>query len=441
MAPGRAGSVRVRTTLAAALVVGLALVVASVALVVLLGRSLTANVREVALGRAEEVAAAPDAADLDAGEADDEFVQVASSDGTVAASSANVRDAPALASLEAGDEVRLQAVLPEGHDALVVAVGAADGRTVIVGRSLDDVVEATAAAVPLLMVGVPLLTLVVALVTWWMTGRALRPVDAMRAEVETISAGALERRVPEPATGDEIARLAATMNRMLARLEAAQIRQRRFVSDAAHELRSPVAAIRQHSEVALAHPGSTSAGALAEVVHRENLRVERLVDDLLLLARLDEGAPGSPAQLDLDDIALAEAARVRDTTSHSVDTSGVGPARVLGRADELTRAVRNIVDNAARHATSTLAVSVRDDDARAVLTVDDDGAGVAPDDRARVFDRFVRLDDARSRDDGGAGLGLAIVRAVAQAHGGDVTLGPSPLGGARVELWLPVARP
>ena len=132
---------------------------------------------------------------------------------------------------------------------------------------------------------------------------------------------------------------------------------------------------------------------------------------------------------------------MRDATSHSVDTSGVGPARVLGRADELSRAVRNIVDNAARHATSTLAVSVRDDDARAVLTVDDDGAGVGPDDRARVFDRFVRLDDARSRDDGGAGLGLAIVRAVAQAHGGDVTLGPSPLGGARVELWLPVAGP
>jgi signal transduction histidine kinase len=231
------------------------------------------------------------------------------------------------------------------------------------------------------------------------------------------------------------------MNGMLARLEKARMRERRFVSDASHELRSPVAAIRQHSEVALAHPGASSTGALAEVVHRENLRIERLVDDLLLLARLDEDVPGSPIEVDLDDVALAEATRVRNATSHTVDTSGVGPARVLGRSDELTRAVRNIVDNAARHASTTLAVSVRDDDARAVLTVDDDGAGVAAEDQARVFDRFVRLDDARSRDDGGAGLGLAIVRAVAIAHGGDVTIGPSPLGGARVELRLPVARP
>jgi signal transduction histidine kinase len=344
------GSVRVRTTIAATLVVGFALVLASVALVVFLGRSLTANVRDVALGRAEEVATAIEIADLDAGEADDEFVQVLSREGTVEASSSNVRGEPALAALQPGEEGRLRGVLPEVQPTLVVAVAAADGRTVLVGRSLDDVREATSAAVPLLVAGVPLLTLVVASVTWWMTGRALHPVDAMRAEVEAISAGALERRVPEPATGDEVARLAATMNRMLARLQAAQARQRRFVSDAAHELRSPVAAIRQHSEVALAHPDATSAGALAEVVHRENLRVERLVDDLLLLARLDEAAPGVAVPLDLDDIALAEAARVRDTTSRTVDTSGVGPARVHGRADELTRAVRNLVDNAARHA-------------------------------------------------------------------------------------------
>jgi signal transduction histidine kinase len=434
------GSVRVRTTIAATLVVGFALVLASVALVVFLGRSLTANVRDVALGRAEEVATAIEIADLDAGEADDEFVQVLSREGTVEASSSNVRGEPALAALQPGEEGRLRGVLPEVQPTLVVAVAAADGRTVLVGRSLDDVREATSAAVPLLVAGVPLLTLVVASVTWWMTGRALHPVDAMRAEVEAISAGALERRVPEPATGDEVSRLAATMNRMLARLQAAQARQRRFVSDAAHELRSPVAAIRQHSEVALAHPDATSAGALAEVVHRENLRVERLVDDLLLLARLDEAAPGVAVPLDLDDIALAEAARVRDTTSRTVDTSGVGPARVHGRADELTRAVRNLVDNAARHASSRLAISVCEYDGRAVLAVDDDGAGVAPDDRVRVFDRFVRLDDARARGHGGAGLGLAIVRAVAQAHGGDVTLDESPLGGARVELWLPLSR-
>jgi signal transduction histidine kinase len=444
---GRLRSVRVRTTLAASLVVGLSLALASLALVVFLGRSLTANVRDAALGRAEAIASAiVGGADhpLDAGESDDEFVQVLSSDGTVEASSTNVADALALAPLSPGGELRLEHAPIDDQPFLVVAIAAdtADAsRTVLVGRSLDDVGEATAAAVPLLAVGVPLLTLVVGVVTWWITGRALHPVEAMRAEVETISAGALDRRLAEPATGDEIARLAATMNRMLGRLESALARQRRFVSDAAHELRSPVSAIRQHSEVAIAHPGDTSTLELAGVVHRENMRVERLVDDLLLLARLDEGAQGLVGQLDLDDIALVEAARVRATTTLTVDTSGVGPARVLGRADELARAVRNIVDNAARHASEAIAVSVRDADGRAVLVVDDDGPGVAPDDRARVFDRFVRLDDARARDDGGAGLGLAIVRAVVEAHGGEVTLHAGPLGGARVEVWLPIAPP
>ncbi|MDH4111591.1 MAG: ATP-binding protein [Actinomycetota bacterium] len=438
-------SVRVRTTLAASSVVGLALVFASMALLVFLGRSLTANVHDVTLTRAEDVAVAlaiGDAPDLDMGESEDEFVQVLSPDGRVLDSSSNVIGEPALALLPPGGEIHLSDAPLEGHTFLAVAVAASapDGpRIVLVGRSLDDVGEATSATVPLLVFGVPVLVLVVAWVTWWITGRALRPVEAIREEVETISAGRLDRRVPEPATGDEIARLAATMNRMLSRLQASQARQRRFVSDAAHELRSPVASIRQHSELAITHPRQAKVGELAQVVHQENLRVERLVDDLLLLARMDEGDGEMVEEVDLDDLVLAEATRLRASTPLRVETHGVSAARSVGNPSELGRVVRNLADNAARHAHGVVALSLIDVAGRAVLSVDDDGPGIDAADRERVFDRFVRLDAARARNDGGAGLGLAIVRAVVEAHGGEVSLGESPLGGARVEVSLPSA--
>ena len=446
---GRFRSVRVRTTVAACLVVGLAFVIGSTALVMLLGRSLTSDVRDVASARAEAVASASLAGEqptLDSGESDDEFVQVLDAEGHVVASSTNVAGEPVLARVPASGEVRLDQVPFEDGAFLVVSADASpsDGQgaqTIVVGRSLDDVAEATAAVAPLLAAGIPLLVLVVGVVTWWIVGRALQPVEAIRAGVEHISAGALDRRVPEPDTGDEIARLADTMNRMLGRLEVSQARQRRFASDAAHELRSPVASIRQHSEVAIAHPESTSVGDLAEVVHRENLRVEGLVDDLLLLARIDEGAHVAWTQVDLDDVALDEAARLRASTTLTIETSGVGPARVRGNREELERAFRNLTENAARHAIRVVALSVSEVDGRAVVAVDDDGSGLDAGDRERVFERFVRLDDARTRADGGAGLGLAIVRAVVEAHGGVVTLGAGPIGGARAEVLLPIFEP
>lgn len=447
MATGRSRlrSVRVRTTLAAATVVGLALVVASMALLVFLGRALRADVQDKAETRATEVAMAIEAEGpvLLEGEREDEFVQILDDAGRVLDSSPNVEGEPALAMPEPGEASRLESVPFEDGSFLVVAAAAATpqgSQTVIAGRNLDDIAEATGAAAPLLAAGVPLLVLVVAAVTWWITGRALQPVESIREEVEAISAKGLDRRVPEPATGDEIARLATTMNRMLARLESSQARQRRFVSDAAHELRSPVASIRQHAEVALAHPESTPIGDLAGTVHAENLRVEGLVDDLLLLARLDEGARGGEEQVDLDDIVLAEAARLRAATSLTIDTSGVGAGRVLGRPAELERVIRNLVDNAARHAEAVIALAVTDTGANIVLTVDDDGPGISAADRDRVFDRFVRLDDARARDGGGSGLGLSIVRAVVEAHGGEVRFAEGADGGARVQARLPAAR-
>ena len=188
--------------------------------------------------------------------------------------------------------------------------------------------------------------------------------------------------------------------------------------------------------MAIAHPHATSVGDLAEVVHRENLRVEHLVNDLLLLARVDEGGRGGTDQVDLDDVVLAEAERLRRSTPLRVDTSRVSAARCSAGATP--RVVRNLAENAAHRASGVVALSVAEVGGRAVVTIDDDGPGIEPSEREHVFDRFVRLDDARSRDSGGSGLGLAIVRAVVDAHGGGVSIAEGPLGGARVEVSLPI---
>jgi signal transduction histidine kinase len=198
------------------------------------------------------------------------------------------------------------------------------------------------------------------------------------------------------------------MNRMLDRLQRVQARQRRFVSDASHELRSPVAAIRQHAEVALAHPGRATTAELAGTVLAEDLRIQRLVEDLLVLAGADEHALAPRRRpVDLDDLVFEEARRLRDATDLRINTGEVccpGPRRPLG----LRRVLRNLGDNAAQHASTRVRFALDERIDAAVLAVDDDGPGIPEADRARVFERFVRLDDARARDDGGSGLGLAI---------------------------------
>jgi signal transduction histidine kinase len=256
--------------------------------------------------------------------------------------------------------------------------------------------------------------------------------------VDAISAAQLHRRVPRPKADDEIGRLAATMNRMLERLESARNSQRRFVSDASHELRSPITTIRQHAEVALAHPEHVTAAELAEVVLAEQQRMQRLVEDLLLLARVDEHVPLTRAAVDLDDLAFEEGHRLRSATSKRVDTSGVNAVRVQGDADALRRMLRNVAENAVRHASSRVDVTLVERGEEVVLTIDDDGPGIPATERARVLQRFVRLDDARSRDEGGSGLGFSIVDEVVRAHGGSMSIEQSPLGGARIVITLPV---
>lgn len=427
---------RARTTIAAALIVGIALLVASIGLVWFVEASLTSQIRSVAQARAREIARG---AEPTGGDPEEEFVQVLDEGGRVEVASANVEGSDALARVPAGGEVRIRSIPEAEGPFLAVAAEAPGGRTVLVGRSLDDVGEARGAVIAGLVLGVPLLVALVGVVTWTIVGRALRPVDRMRVEAERISSDALDRRLPDPGTDDEIERLATTLNRMLDRLERSQVRQRGFVADASHELRSPIAVIRQHAEVARAHPERVDAGRLADVVLEEEARLERLIDDLLLLTRLDEGALALDERVALDDLAREEAARLRAIGASDVDTGRVGDGTVTGSVSQLERVLRNLGDNAARHARRTIALGVTERDGHVVLTVDDDGPGIAGADRERAFERFVRLDEGRAREEGGAGLGLAIVREIVVAHGGEVAMFDSPLGGLRVEVRLPAA--
>ncbi|MGQ0803413.1 MAG: sensor histidine kinase [Actinomycetota bacterium] len=311
--------------------------------------------------------------------------------------------------------------------------------TVIAQRSLDEVERTVDSVTGALVVGIPILVLLVGAIAWYLSGRALRPVEAIRAEVDAISGTTMHRRVPEPAADDEVGRLARTMNRMLDRLETSSARQREFVSNASHELRSPIAAIRATVEVALRRPDTADWSEIAARILDEDERMEETVSELLELARLDEDGPALPTTtVDIDEVVLEEAGRVDGAT---VRTGGVLAGRVRGSRPQLARVVRNLIANALRHAENAVDVRLRSDDGTVELVVDDDGPGISPADRERVFERFTRLDEGRARDAGGTGLGLAIVRAVVERHRGTVTIedAPGDGGGARFVVRLPAA--
>jgi signal transduction histidine kinase len=432
VAEPRRRSLRTRIAAAATLVVAAALVVGALAFSGILSVSIRDATIRAAETRAEQLAARVDAeGPSGVTELDDDIAQVVDDDGQVVAAS-DEADTGTLPDVD-GTPV----VIYDDEPMLVVREDLDDG-TLLLAVPVEDDEQTLATVAVLLAVAVIAVTALVAGITWWVVGRALRPVARIRAEVDDITADRLDRRVAVPPSGDEIAALAGTMNRMLDRLDAAATAQRRFVSDASHELRSPVATIRQHAEVAQLHPEATSVDDLAEVVHDEGLRMQELVDALLLLTRLDERAALQRDDVDVDDLALAEAKRLR-AGGAVVDASGVHAARVRGDARLLGQLVRNLADNAARHARTAVAIGVIERHGQVLLTVDDDGAGVPPGERERIFERFVRLDEARARDAGGSGLGLAIVRAIAEAEGGTVRVEDSPLGGARFAVALPAA--
>ncbi|MFD5001302.1 ATP-binding protein [Streptomyces mutabilis] len=467
------GSVRARATLGATLVVAVALVAAGTAVLLSLRSNLLGEAGTQAERSAREVAT-----ELAIGtpygelslDVDDRPLQIVDEEGRLVAASEDlerisgtgvdaVKPRPAPAgdagddgdpdddddsgeSLEAG-EIGERITVSDGsatidgdtEDYRFAAVPVETDRqgrlTVWAGAPLSAEHGAVNTALTVMLTGFPLLLVVVAWVTWLVTGRALRPVEGIRREMAAITASEdLARRVPVPGTHDEVARLASTTNETLAALESSVERQRRFVADASHELRSPIASLRTQLEVAAAHPELLDLDGAVE----DTVRLQRLAADLLLLARLDAGERPADARVDLGELAREEAG-ARD----GVRVRAEDDVTVAGSRGQLGRVLANLLDNGRRHARSAVEVSVRRDGEAAVVAVADDGEGVPAADRERIFERFVRLDAARSRDDGGAGLGLAIARDVAVRHGGTLTVHDAPAGGALFELRLPGA--
>lgn len=321
----------------------------------------------------------------------------------------------------------------------VVARRIFNGDTVVAGRSEEQVGEAIGSTTALLSLSVPVGLAALALVVWISVGRALRPVEAMRRQAAAITSDHLHRRVAVPPGADEIARLAATLNTMLDGIDASDQLQRQFVSDASHELRSPLAAMRQLGEVARRYPDRVETTELARDVLIEERRMEDLVTALLTLARLDDGTNRVSAEVDLDDIVLDEVALLRTQQGAAFDVSAVSAGRVSGNGVLLAQVTRNLLSNARRHAASRVVVELGEGPRTVRLVVHDDGTGIPVPDRDRVFERFTRLDEARHRDAGGSGLGLAIVRKVVEGMSGTVRVDSGPLGGARFTVELPAA--
>ncbi|MDO8146845.1 MULTISPECIES: HAMP domain-containing sensor histidine kinase [unclassified Isoptericola] len=428
-APG--SSLRLRLTLVAAGLTGAALVLGALALTTVVSQSRIAATDAVLVGTADQVAelvAEDRLPRVLAADEPGEIVQLVDASGRVVASSPNAsRTLPLLApsvldTTSDGAQTRQDSAYGSGPVRVLVDT-LPTGERVVATLPLATVEGVLGALRLSLGLVVPLLTLALGLVTWVLLGRALRPVEELRAAADRVSGVGGPGTLPVP-QAQELAALARTLNAMLDRLETSAQRQIDFVADAAHELRSPIAALRTSIEVAGEHPEAYERTELMADLQHEVVRLQNLADDLLVLARV--GA--SP--LEVQDVDLREVVR---EAAGDVDLRGEGRAVVDPSA--VVRVVRNLVDNARRFADGRVRVEVSD----GVVTVDDDGPGIPAADRERVFDRFTRLGSGRGRDAGGAGLGLAIAREIAREHGGEVTLDDGALGGLRATVTLPTS--
>ncbi len=443
--------VRGRITFAATVAVALVLALVGVAFVVLLHRDLLRGVDASARTRAQDIVALSTGtlpSVLPAAQDDGSVVQVLDSSGRVLAASGNIEGESALVRPNPalhGSAISTLSGLPIGSGerfrVMQETVGTGTPqRTIVVALSLAPVDEAVRSARFLLFEVLPAGLLLTALVTWLGVGRAFAPVERIRRGVAAIGAGDLSKRVPLSAARDEVHRLGETMNSMLERLEASAGRQRRFVADASHELRSPLANIQASLEVALARQDLDLWQETGQDLQGEYDRMQHLVEDMLLLARLDGHIPLAQDEVDLDDVVHEEAERLRRHAAVTVHVAPLPALRVHGDGARLAQVVGNLADNAARHAATTVSLSLRLDGDCAVVQVADDGPGVPLENRIRIFDRFTRLDEARARDSGGSGLGLAISLEIARAHGGSLTLLPGQSQtGTIFELRLPGA--
>lgn len=338
--------------------------------------------------------------------------------------------------IDVDQEATLRGEVGEPHALVAEGVRDPDGTAyiVVVANPLD--VEATTvrtATVLLVLGAVALLLILLALINRILK-QALEPVERIRSEVARITRVRGRGHLTVPPSGDEIARLAETMNVMLDRLERADATTHRFISDASHELRSPLATIRAAIEISEHHVGPDPERDA--VIHGEVLRMQHLVEDLLTLAKADDGGQLTLEDVDLDDLVEGEVRRLRATGTAPV-TASISAARIVGDRLKLAQALRNLVDNALRHTVGGVALAVRPVGDVVVLTIDNDGLPVPADQREAVFERFARLEESRERDTGGSGLGLAIVRTIVEAHHGTVEATQTPQGQCRFEVRLP----
>ena len=431
------------------MVVLVAFAIAGGGLDLVLYRSLLAGIDDATAGRVRTIADAlhsDSPENLDSGllRTDQRVVavQVVAQDGRVVRRSGSAPAAPLIAITEFDSNTRRG--MPDDavpNDDMRVSgqrVSTAAGEyTVLVGGG-SEAVEATARTVALLLAAAaPIIVAVAAAASYRLVRRSLQSVDAIRTRVAEISTSDLAERVPVPTRRDEIAALAVTMNEMLARLEAGHHAQQRFLGDASHELRSPLATIISGLEVAEAHPELLDADLAVDILLPEAHRMQALIEDLLLLARADEQSLViRDDNVPLGELAEAEAARARRHAGCTIRTE-ISPVRLTGDPAAVSRVIRNLVDNAVRHAKSRVDIHVGSRGGNVILKVADDGPGIAVAERDRVFGRFVRLDPDRARSAGGTGLGLAIVAEVVAAHGGTVTIDDRLGGGTKVIVALP----
>ncbi|PZS33839.1 MAG: histidine kinase [Pseudonocardiales bacterium] len=448
--PPRFATLRAKLTLFATILVAGVLLASAVGLVVVQQRLLMRTVAENLTQRADNIE--PDIISgafgtllPSEGDREDSFLQFIDDRGRVLASSANIRSAPAQASpLPSGSKSVLRTIdgVPlSAHQFRILARPVATDQgtgTLVVGKNLDDVRGSVSILTTSLALSLPVVLAILAALLWWLTGRTLRPVENIRAEVASIRGSEQHRRVPVHGGDDEIARLARTMNAMLARVERATQGQRQFVADASHELRSPLTRIRSALEVAIAHPTPGDSESTYQSLLADAGQLQHVVDDLLFLANSEAAGLEPPdAPVDLDDLVLDEVRHLRARGKVVVDASAVSAARVSGDARQLARAIANLASNAERHASSTVSFGLSEHDGVSELVVSDDGTGIPEEQRVAVFERFTRLDEARSRDEGGAGLGLAIVADIAARHQGTITVTSPESGGAALVLRLP----
>lgn len=445
------GSVRFRLTALATVIVAVVLLGVALALAAVQTDLLVDQLDDRLTQRADDLASLVRTGSLPAvlgGVDDDTVSQIVAPDGRVLAASPALDGHAAIVDPDEALRTRPRsAALPIDDDTFRIASryvfsnrdasGGRERTSIHVASELSDVREGASRLMRTLAAIIPVIVALLAALAWWLTGRTLRPVEAIRSEVADIRTSELHRRVPEPASDDEIARLARTMNEMLDRLQDGVLRQQRFVADASHELRNPLTRIRSEIEVDLAHPDSADPTATLRSVLQETIALQRLIDDLLLLSRADPGSTPREEDVDLAEIALRLARRAGDGQRVTIGTAKVSTAVVHGDARQLERALANVIDNATRYAATRVELTVQAVDGAAQVAVHDDGPGIPASERERVFDRFTRLDPARDAATGGSGLGLAIARDIVIRHGGTIEFDSTPSAGARCVITLP----